>query len=252
MGLFLVVFHHVLAGEIILHGRYNGKNLYVQNPSIAEREYCIKEIIVNDQRIAHVPASTAFDIKMNHISLNTPVVVKIIHHDDCSPKVMNPGVIRETEGFKFEQLNFSNRQLHWVSKGESGYAKFFVLKFVHDNWTTEAVIPAKVSQDGRNEYHHEVFCNSGKNRYKIKYFDLSGNPIFSEEITFTTDYEKVLFYPLRVQDFLRFSKEVKYEIIDQGGVTRLKGMGSEVNCKKLPTGTYMLRYDNEIASFFKK
>lgn len=83
------------SGSVLLQGRFQGKNLYVQNPS-REEDYCVCSVVINDSievDFEHINSS-AFEINMIGLDLKfgSEVNIKIIHFSDCKPKVLNPEV----------------------------------------------------------------------------------------------------------------------------------------------------------------
>ena len=80
-------------GVIVLEGNYQGKNLYVQNPFAGSGVgFCVQEVQVNGNVTTDEIASSAFEIDFRNLQLKLgdKVEVKIIHKDDCKPKVLNP------------------------------------------------------------------------------------------------------------------------------------------------------------------
>jgi hypothetical protein len=58
-------FQPLRAGEIVLTGVYQGKNLFVQNPAVGQdKTYCVDEVYVNDVKkmsaINRAPSKSTF------------------------------------------------------------------------------------------------------------------------------------------------------------------------------------------------
>ena len=85
------------AGNIILEGNYQGKNLYVQNPFAGTGVgFCVQKVEVNGQVTTDEINSSAFEIDFNNyqFKIGDKISVKITHKDDCKPKVLNPEVLK--------------------------------------------------------------------------------------------------------------------------------------------------------------
>src|SRR5690606_15482464 len=83
------------AGVIVVEGRYQGKNLFVQNPfSEAGVGFCVFEVTVNDQIATDEINSSAFEVDLGNygLKLGDAITVKIKHKDGCTPVVLNPEV----------------------------------------------------------------------------------------------------------------------------------------------------------------
>ncbi len=77
-------------GVIVLEGNYQGQPLYVQNPFASSGVgFCVQEVRVNGNVTTDEIASSAFEIDFRNLQLKLgdKVEVKIIHKDDCKPKI---------------------------------------------------------------------------------------------------------------------------------------------------------------------
>ncbi|MDW7693494.1 hypothetical protein R9C00_01970 [Flammeovirgaceae bacterium SG7u.111] len=240
-----------IGGEIVIEGVYRGINLYVQNPHDGEGNYCISEIFVNDKKLTDVPQTTAFDIDLSFLRDNDPVKIKIIHTDNCKPKVINPNAIKAEKQFQFTYVDIDADVLKWAARGERTYGKYFILKFENNNWVPEKVVDCK-GKDGIQSYEYNPRYHTGTNKYRVRYLEITGKVYFSNVIAFESDIEEVTFYPKRVSSRLNFSRPVKYAILDVYGKIVLQDIGQEVDCSKLKSGTYYVSYDNKTDKFFKK
>ena len=93
-----------LAGNIVLEGNYQGKNLYIKNPYAGTGVgFCVFEVTVNGSVTTDEWNSSAFeiDLSIHDLDLGDQVVVVIKHKDDCpTPKVLNPEVLNPKSTFK--------------------------------------------------------------------------------------------------------------------------------------------------------
>lgn len=79
--------------EMLIKGSYKGKNVYLQNPHDGTTKYCIQEVYVNNRKM-DVPQSSAIEVNLSHLKLADEVTIRVIHFDECSPKLINPQAIR--------------------------------------------------------------------------------------------------------------------------------------------------------------
>ena len=239
------------AGELLLTGVYHGTNLYVQNPHDGNNRYCVRKIFVNGRRHQTPPKSSVFTIDLSELEMNSPVNIEIVHSDNCEPKVINPNAIRVKDEFQFVFLDVDGENLHWQVKGERKMGQYFIEKFEHNNWDMQKAVNGK-GKAGLNDYNTDVLHHAGKNRYRIKYLEVSGRAYYSSEVIHESENEPVNFYPRKVNDRLNFSREITYEIRDAYGNKVLEGKSEKVDCNNLNPGLYYVSFDNRTEKFFKK
>lgn len=252
LGCFLLIAlpFQLLAGEMFLSGVYKGVNLYIQNPVHQGKEFCIKSVTVNGKSMP-IPKATAFELKLSFLAKGTPVNIKIVHHDDCKPVVLNPNSIKDKARFRFNNVTVTDAKIAWNTSGETEYGSFIVLKYEHNEWTEEYMMKAKGSAR-QNVYTYQAHHHTGENRYQLKYIPAQGKSSLSDEFKFVAEMERVTFYPKRVSKVLTFSREVKYAIRDVHGKVIKKGIAEKVDCSDLKSGNYYLSYDNNTDRFLKK
>lgn len=258
LPLLLTVFLHFLmisyawAGELLIEGVYQGTNLYIENPHDASKQaFCISEVLINGKKMSPLPQASAFEIILSHLKKDEAVSIRILHRDDCKPKIINPNSIRVRNEFQFTSLDINNDFINWVSKGEKKHSKYFIEKFEHNSWITEEVVECQ-GNAGNNVYKIDAPHHSGLNKYRVKYLDITGKSYYSQVVEFTAAKAKVEFYPQRVSTTLNFSHPVKFEILDAYGNVVIKGSDKVVDCTKLKMGTYYVSFDNRTEKFFKK
>ena len=248
----LLVFNQLQAGEVQLSGVYKGKNLYVQNPFSGNmKDFCTQEVYVNGVKSLTNPQSSAYEIDLSHLKLNDPVNVKIVHKDDCKPKILNPVVIRSLGNFHFVSVISDEYSLSWSTRGEAEGGKHFIEHFVKGSWVTLKEIPGKASNSITN-YKENIKHHSGNNKYRIKYLSMSGKVYYSKEIEFTSDVDPITFYPKRVSDKITLSRPAVYEIMDAYGNVIHQGKGKIIDASGLKTGFYYLNINNQTEKFLKK
>jgi hypothetical protein len=238
--------------SLTLNGAYQGKNLYVQNPFTSNmKDFCTDEVFVNETKVMSQIKSSAFEIDLSHLKVNDPVVVKIVHKEDCKPKVLNAQVIRLNSTFQFSNFTIDNTILNWSTKGEKSGDKVAVEQFINNNWITLKEMPSKGSSSSNN-YVFDQNHHSGVNKYRIKYMEKDGNVFYSKVVEFQSQLQEVTFYPKRVSNKIYLSRAVDYEVIDGYGTVISKGKGKEIVCEQLKEGVYYLNIDNKTEKFLKK
>jgi len=237
--------------EIVIKGVYHGTNLYIQNPNISGGNYCVKEILVNNKPIKF-PTTTAFDINMSFLKVNDEVIIRIIHTADCTPKILNPQVIKDRVPFRFSSINVDMNAMVWITKGEKKFGQFFIQIKNNRTWIVEKVISCK-GNASQNSYTLPLIHLAGENIYRIKYLDVSGKYYYSPEIKFVSEGEQqVSFYPKSVTNRITFSRSTNYQILDNNGKLILEGNGLTVDCSNLRLGSYYLLFEGLEERFFKK
>ena len=237
--------------EIVLSGYYYGTNLYVQNPKIGEDQYCISRILVNGKEMSPIPKNSSFDIDMAFVENAAPVEVRIFHHSECTPKVLNENVIKKREKFAFVGLDIGESFIKWQTKGERVYGKYFIRRFEKNNWLTIHAIDSK-GEDGVQQYEYGVRHFSGDNKYQIKYLDSSGRAHVSDELEFSAVLTPVAFSPEKVKKEINLSRKTQFRIMDISGRVILQGYDDIVDCEDLKSGVYYIAFEDQIRQFTKK
>lgn len=237
--------------ELVLTGIYNGKNLYVQNPlSSNMKDYCTREVWVNDQQVFVNPRSSAFTVNLSHLDEGAPVSVRIFYNSDCAPKIINPQVIRTRNNFRFLAFQADSSKLEWMTGGELAKGKFFVERWDSNRWQPLSSLEAEGGENSR--YQLEVEHFSGLNKYRVKYLQGDGEVFYSRVQQYEATTEPVTFAPTRVSDKIFLSRETEYVVSDPKGNQLLKGYGKEISLQHLNSGLYYLSIDNRIEKFYKK
>ena len=251
-ALLLLAIFQVQAGIITLSGVYQGKNLYVQNPFTGNmKDFCTNEVYVNDKLVMSHIQSSAYEIDLAFLKQNEAVTIKITHKDDCTPKILNPQVIRPSSTFTFSSFTVDKNIITFVSKGERPKGKIFVEHFVNNSWVITKELAGKGSSI-MNNYSVEPRHHSGLNKYRIKYLESDGQVFYSPVVEFVSDLAKVEFYPQRVTDVLTLSRDADFELLDAYGNVVRKGYAKSVDMNGLQTGVYYLNVDNTTNKIFKK
>ena len=242
---------------ILLEGTYQGKNVYVQNPFNSNGVgFCVYEVRVNDQITTDEIGSSAFEIDLRNFQLKVgdPVTIKIFHKEDCTPKVLNPEVLKPKSTFVTSSITVdcNAKLLKWTTTGEQGKLTFVIEQFRWNKWVKIGEVEG-LGTAGPNNYSFAVVPHSGENQFRVKQVDYSGQARTSPVAKCTSTQAEIKFFPVKVKDKITFEGgETMYEIYDQYGNIVKKGFGATVDCTGLAKGGYFLNYDNKTAEFFKQ
>jgi hypothetical protein len=240
------------AAELTLSGYYQGRNLFVQNPYDAgKKEFCTVDVYVNDQKVMSDIKASAYEIDLSPLKIDEAVKVRITHKDDCTPKILNPQVLRAGAAFQFVTFDVTRDAISWTTTGEQPNSMYFVEQFVNNNWLVAKTVYAQGTGKS-GVYSVSPTHNSGMNRYRIKSQDKEGKIFYTREVSFNSTQETVTFYPKSVTDKITLSREVPYEVLNASGKVIKKGNGKEIKLKEIKTGVYYLNIDNRTEKFFKK
>jgi len=260
-AIFLFVSTAVCAtGVIVLEGNYQGKNLYVQNPFAGSGVgFCVSEVRVNGNVTTDEIASSAFEIDFRNLQLKIgdKVEVKISHKDDCKPKVLNPEVLKPKSTFEIINMSVDkDLTFKWSTKGETGKLSYTVEQFRWNKWVKIGEVEGIGTPDANN-YSFKVVPHSGKNQYRVKQVDYTGQPKISKTVDYMSVSPEITFSPAKVSKEITFltgstPTETMFEIYDQFGNIVKRGFASAVDAVNLAKGAYYLNYDNKMGEFIKK
>ena len=238
--------------EYTMTGEYQGKNIYVQNPLSSDKiNFCTSQVYLNERLINTSPKTSAFEIDLSKLEIGGPVFIKIVHKEDCTPKVINPQVIRSKSRFQFLNVNADALSVHWSTVGELPYGKFFLEHYRNRKWVNIETLTGKGSFDA-NQYDIAPEHHTGDNKYRIKYVQSDGKIFFSQIFDYFHDVEPISFYPTMVVDKITLSRTSDYAVVDSYGNKITSGKGTEIELNNLKAGLYFLYIDNREEKFVKK
>lgn len=242
---------HLLAGEILISGTYQGKNLYVENSfSSSLMEFCTLEVYVNNVKSNINLNASAYEVDLSFLQLNDEVSIRIIHKDGCKPKVLNANVIKSSTNFHFESFDIDEKLLRWTTKGEKFQGKFFVEQLWHNSWVIVDAVDSKGGL-GTNSYQAKENHHSKTNKYRIRFKERDGQFIYSQTEEYTSSKLPVTFTPKKTSNTIILSHNTHYEILDKEGNSLLKGSGMYISVASLKPGDYFLNVDNRSEKFTK-
>ncbi len=247
------------AAKLSLEGVYQGKNVFIQNPSDASGfGFCISKIYVNGDLIPiSLNSSTlTINLKALKMSVGEPVFLVIHHSDDCTPKIINAEVLLPKSTFQLSTIVVNNStDLTWTTTGESGKLNFLIEQYKWDKW----VVVGEVMGQGTatlNTYSFKLFPHSGKNEVRVSQIDNTLKKRSSKSTIFPSTIPSVTKTPTKVKDYITFKSnnaevETYFEVFDAYGNILKSGKASKVDCKKLLNGLYYLNFDNKTEKFIK-
>jgi len=244
-----------MAGTIVIEGKYQDKNLYIQNGYAGNGVgFCTYEVTINGKTTTDEINSSAFEIDFAayQIKPGTPVVVEIKHKDDCSPKVLNPEALKPRATFEVVNINIDkNGLLNWSTKNEMGSLPFIVEQFRWNKWIRVGEVEGKGTKDNNN-YTFQTTAHSGENKFRVKQIGYGDLAKTSTNVTFVSSVDQPTFTMNKDNKSIDFSSETMYEVYDLYGNVVKRGFGSKLDIANLAKGAYYLCYDNIMTDFKKK
>jgi len=245
----------LFAGEIVIDGIFQGKNLYVMNPFASSGVgFCVYEVTVNGKVSTDEINSSAFEIDLSVFQFNVgdKVTIVIKHKDNCVPKVLNPEVLKPKSTFNVTEIEVTkDGMLKWTTTGESGKLPYIVEQYRWNKWVKLDEIDGK-GTSGSNSYSLKVYPHSGNNKFRVKQIDYTKKPRYSKDVLFKSLQPPVTITSKKFENEITFSSETMYEIYDYYGNRILKGNGKSVDISGLKKGEYFINYDNTMDQFKKK
>jgi hypothetical protein len=249
----------VAVANLSIEGRYQGKNLYVQNPIDDEGfGYCAIKVVVNGDIMPGAVSVGAFEINFSlfNIELGEPVFIVIEHSDGCQPKILNPEVLLPRSTYNVVKIAVSNAStLTFTTKGEQGELPFFIEQYKWSKWCIVGEVSGK-GNGKQNSYDFTLAPHSGENTVRIVQIDHSGTKRPSKQVKFNSSSPVVKKTPAKVRHEIKFIAsgdpiETRYEIYDAYGNLVKKGGGNSVDCSNLLRGVYYINFDNVTEKFIK-
>ena len=247
------------AQSVSIEGSYQGKNVYVQNPLVADGfGYCATKVTVNGEIMPGGITESTFEVNFANfnIALNDPVFIVIEHNEGCKPKFINPEVLLPKSTYTLLSMHIDpSGKMRWKTRGEDGKLPFVIEQFRWDKWVVVGEVLGEGTA-GENSYSFQLTPHSGLNKVRVVQVDHSGLKRPSKATSFRSTIPKVIKSPTKVKDIINFTAngkpiETRYEIFDAYGNLVKKGFGSSVNCSRLLSGAYYINFDNVNEKFLK-
>jgi hypothetical protein len=243
------------AGIIVVEGKYQDKNLYVQNGYAGNGVgFCTYEVTINGKTTTDEVNSSAFEIDFSayQIKPGTPVIVEIKHKDDCTPKVLNPEALKPKATFEVTNISIDkNGMLNWATKNEMGSLPYVVEQFRWNKWIPVGEVQGTGDMES-NKYSFQTTAHSGENKFRVKQVGYGGASKSSDNVTFVSMISQPTYTMASNYKNIEFSGETMYEVYDAYGNVIKRGFGNNLDIANLEKGSYYLCYDNIMADFKKK
>ncbi len=243
------------AGVLIVEGKFQNKNIYIQNSFGGNGVgFCATEIKVNGKITTDEVNSSAFEIDLAAMNIKPgqKVIIEISHKSDCMPVVLNPEVLKPRPTFEVVSMNInSTGVLKWTAKNESGSLPYVVEQFKWNKWVYVGEVQG-VGSPENHDYSFQVSTHSGENKFRIKQVGLGSTPKLSSAVILNSNIDKPSFMITKDNKAIQYTNETAFEIYDAFGSIVKKGFGKEINIENLAKGKYYLCYDNQVTEFDKK
>ena len=242
-----------------LEGIYQGKNIFVMNPSTGGGSFCITEVKVNGTTTNNQIHSNAFEINLSlyDFKIGEKVQIDITHKDGCKPRILNQEVLNAKSSFTVTALKVDPKtgKLIFTTSGESGVLAFVVEQFRWNKWVKIGEVTG-VGSATVNNYQLQVNLCSGDNQFRVSQTDFTKIPRISKVFKIRSMAPPVTYTPLKkITNEINFSDVTMYEIYDPYGKLQLKGIGNKIDIsslKKLDKYKYILLFDNQDVQFEKE
>jgi hypothetical protein len=247
------------AAKLSLEGVYQGKNVFIQNPTDASGfGYCISKIYVNGDLmpISLNSPTLTINLKSLKMSIGEPVFLVIHHGDDCTPKIVNSEVLLPKSTFQLNSISVNSAsELTWSTTGESGKLNFLIEQYKWDKWVVVGEVMG-AGTSAQNSYSFKLFPHSGKNEVRVSQIDNTLKKRSSKSVLFTSTVATVTKSPTKVKDYITFRTnnsevETYFEVFDAYGNILKSGKSSKIDCRKFLNGLYYLNFDNKTEKFIK-
>jgi len=232
------------AGQLVLDGRYQGFNIYIQNPYASDSGFCTQQVLVNGKEIAFERAS-AYEIDLKSLGLQAGDSLHIVieHKDDCMPKVMTYHQPRKST-FELTSIAVTPEGvLKWETKNETAKQVYIVEQFRWNKWVKVGEVDGQ-GLSGGNAYQCKILFHSGENQFRVKQIDYSGQPRISRAVKYTSAIPGIRFSVSDSTKEVIFSAETMYQLYDKYGNILKTGQGTTLPLAGIKRGVYFLNLDN--------
>jgi len=243
---------------MVLEGTYQGKNLYINNPSNAyDSEYSIIKATLNGRPVNNIKSSN-FMVNFRGMHLGKYIKIELTYRSKGfpAPQILNPTSIRSASSFKLiGNVEVDEDELTWKTQYENSEEPYIIERDLGtglwSDWVLVGTVVGKGSRD-YNEYRFALDHISGDNKYRIKQRDGMYQYSYLPPISYTSTKAPITLAENLVSSKLKLSSKVEYEIYDGYGRLISKGHGKVIDISAIKTGTYFIRIANQSQRFVKK
>ena len=255
LSLIVVAFVAKASSVLIVEGKFQNKNIYIQNSFGSNGVgFCATEIRVNGQITTDEVNSSAIEIDLSAMNIKPgqKVVIEISHKSDCTPVVLNPEVLKPRPTFEVVSMNINNSGiLKWTAKNESGSLPYVIEQFKWNKWVYVGEVQG-VGTAENHDYSFQISTHSGENKFRVKQVGLEATPKVSSPVIINSGTDKPSYMITKDNKAIQYTIETDFEIYDAFGSVVKKGFGKQTDIANLPKGKYYLCYDNQVSEFDKK
>ena len=253
--LMLAIQAGAFAGNILLEGRYQQRNIFIINAASPDGVgYCIYEVVVNGLVTSDEINTQAFEIDLSIYGLKNgdPVNILIKHKDGCTPKILNPGALEPSPSFVCTSITCGiNGALTWETTGELGKIPYIIQQFKWNRWVTVGEVMGN-GTTVKNVYRFQAQLTSGLNKFRVIQKSYEGDIRKSQVCEVNSTVETVNFRYDKKSKTVYFSSETSFEMYNVFGQIVKRGRGTSIECSSLTKGEYWVSFDNVIQKFMKK
>lgn len=234
--------------EVMVSGKYTGKNVYVLNPSEND-SFSVQNVLVNGKEYAFNPQSNAFEINLSSHQPNDFIYIQI-QYKSAEPKVVNAESLVQESEFSLPSFvyNKKTKMLDWKIEDMNKDCRYQLQQFLYGKWV-------KVKDLGRPD---EMIANNflpvlitGMNLFRIVQDDGSSE-LSSPIVKIKSPNRKIMLVSDKVKDFIEFSGVTHYELYDANGFFIKRGTAQKVNVADLKKGDYWINFDGKETMIGKK
>jgi hypothetical protein len=238
----------ILAGSIVLEGRYQQRNIYVVNP-VAEAGvgFCVYEVTVNGEISTDEINSQAFEVDLSiyGFKLGDAVTVVLKYKEGCEPRILNPGALEPQPSFECASISCnSSGLLTWETTSEVGKLPYIIQQFKWNKWVSVGEVPGN-GTSVRNTYQFQVSLTTGLNKFRVVQKSYEGNLRKSPVAEVTSTMPAVTYSYNRKIRNIEFSTETAYELYNVFGQIIKRGYGKTADVSSIPKAEYYLSFDNK-------
>lgn len=243
-------------GTLLLEGKYQNKNIYVQNSFNGNGVgFCAYEVRVNGKTTTDEVNSSAFEIDLRTFDLQEgdAVEIQIFHKAGCAPKVLNPEVLKPRPTFETKSiLCSSSGLLTWTTTGETSSIAFIVEQFRWNKWVYVGEVQG-IGTPVEHTYNFQTVAHTGENKFRVKQVGFGKEVKYSPEVKYTpTNTAPLTFTQSKDTKTVALSGDSMYEMYDAYGNVVLKGFGRDIDLGSFEKGMYFLCFDNKIEQVDRK
>jgi hypothetical protein len=243
-------------GTLLIEGKYQNKNIYIQNSfSNSGVGFCAYEVRVNGERSTDEVNSSAFEIDLRNYNLKEgdAVQIQIFHKEGCSPRVLNPEVLKPRPTFETKTITCSQTgMISWTTNGETSSIPYVIEQFRWNKWVYVGEVQG-LGTPGEHTYNFQATMHSGENKFRVKQVGFGKEVKYTPEVKVTpSNTAPVTFTQTSDSKKIALSDNSMYEMFDSYGNIVLKGYGRDIDISSFDKGIYFLCFDNKIEQIERK